>query len=175
MRILITTAALLIAGLPQVASAANGDIGCIESKLGANAMTRIGDGVIAAIDKGGNPNASLDADRTALIAARDACVRDNKWSVAASQAAMSYTQARAARIGVEKALKKESVDLTSLNFAYSALPVADRESLIAKMSPRALAAIRKVAGANAAMRRHVALYFAALAAFEFYPAEFAAA
>ena len=159
---------------PGPAWAASGDIGCIEAKLGAAPMERIGDGVIAAVDRGGNPGASLDADRQALIAARDACVRENKWSAAASQAAMSYTQARATRIGVDKALRADGVIPTALNFSYSALPVADRQSLIEKMSPGALAAIRKASGDNVKVRRHVALYFAALAAFEFYPADFAA-
>lgn len=175
MRILLTAAALVAAALPHIAAAATGDIGCIETKLGAATMARIGDGVIAAIDKGGDPGASLDMDREALIAARDTCVRENKWSAAASQVAISYTQARATRVGVEKALLKESVGLTALNATYSSLPTADRQSLIAKMSPSALAAIKAASGGNASRRRHIALYFASLSGFEFYPADFAAA
>ena len=66
----ILIAAALFA--PGTAWAASDDIGCIEAKLGPTAMQRIGDGVVAAVDKGGNPSAALDTDRDALLAARQA-------------------------------------------------------------------------------------------------------
>ncbi|WP_287978548.1 hypothetical protein [Sphingomonas sp.] len=171
MRTILIAAALFA---PGTAWAASGDIGCIEGKLGATAMQRIGDGVVAAADKGGNPASALDADREALIAARAACRTAGNWSPTAIQIAVSYTQARATRLGAEAALRKDGLDATKFAAAYAALPVPDRKSLIEKASSGALAAVTSTS-AQPRVRRHVLLYFSALAAIEFYPAEFAAA
>jgi len=171
MRTLLIAAALLA---PGTAWAASGDIGCIEAKLGATAMQRIGDGVVAAADKGSNPASALDTDRDALIAARAACRTAGNWSPTAVEVAVSYTQARATRLGAEAALKRDGLAAPKLAAAYAALPVEDRKSLIEKASSGALAAITSAAGQPRA-RRHVLLYFSALAAIEFYPGEFAAA
>ena len=71
MRIILIAAVLFACGIaPGTAWAASGDIGCIEAKLGSTAMQRIGDGVVAAADKGNNPATALDADRETLLAAR---------------------------------------------------------------------------------------------------------
>ena len=171
MRALLIAAALLA---PGTAWAATGDIGCIEARLGPAAMQRIGDGVVAAANNGTDPARTLDADREALIAARDACRTAGNWSPDAVQAAVSYTQGRATRLGAESALKTDGLDAAKLAASYGALPLPDRKSLIAKASSGALGAVT-VSGANPAQRRHVLLYFAALAAIEFYPADFTAA
>jgi hypothetical protein len=159
---------------PGTALAATGDISCIEAKLGPVAMQRIGDGVVAVADKGGDPARALDTDRDALLAARQACRAANNWSPDASQAAISYTQGLATRLGAESALKRDGIDTTRLAASYAALPVQDRKSLIAKASPGAIDAIT-TATPGATARRHVLLYFSALAAIEFYPGEFTAA
>ena len=175
MRILLIAAAQFAFGLaPGAAWAASGDIGCIEVKLGPTAMQRIGDGVVAAADKGGNPAAALDADRDALLAARQACRAAGNWSPTAVQVAVSYTQGRATKLGAEAALRNDGLDATKLATAYAALPAQDRKSLIEKASSGALAAVTS-ATAQPRARRHVLLYFAALAAIEFYPADFIAA
>jgi hypothetical protein len=170
-RIILIAAALLA---PGTAWAASGDIGCIEAKLGPTAMQRIGDGVVAAVDKGGNPAAALDADRDALLAARQACRTAGNWSPDAVQVAVSYTQGRATKLGAESALRSDGLDASKLATAYAALPIQDRKSLTEKASSGALAAITGAA-AQPRTRRHVLLYFSALAAIEFYPADFAAA
>ena len=168
-------AALSAFGLaPGTAWAASGDIGCIEAKLGPAAMQRIGDGVVAAADKGGDPTTALDADRDGFLAARSACRVAGNWSPTAIQVAVSYTQGRATKLGAETALKADRLDPTKLAAAYAALPVQDRKSLIAKASAGAVAAVTASAP-QPRVRRHILLYFAALAAIEFYPAEFAAA
>jgi len=166
--------ALLIAALlmPGTAAAASGDIGCIEARLGVTAMQRIGDGVVAAADKGGNPATALDTDRDALLAARQACRTAGNWSPAAVQAAVSYTQGRATKLGAEAALRSDGLDANKLTAAYAALSVEDRRSLTEKASARALAAVT-TATKSAPVRRHVLLFYSALAAIEFYPAEFA--
>ncbi|HEX7848931.1 MAG TPA: hypothetical protein VF485_04265 [Sphingomonas sp.] len=169
MRLILIAAALLA---PGAAWAASGDIGCIEAKLGPTAMQRIGDGVVAAADKGSNPAAALDADRDALLAARQACRTAGNWSPTAVQAAVSYTQGRATKLGAEAALRNDGLDAAKLAAAYAALPAPDRRSLIEKASPGALAAITAATN-NARARRHVLLFYSALAAIEFYPAEFA--
>jgi len=171
MRILLIAATLLA---PSTASAASGDIGCIETKLGPTPMQRIGDGVVAAADKGANPAAALDTDRDALLAARQSCRAASNWSPTAVQAAVSYTQGRATKLGAEAALRSDGVDATKLAATYAGLPAQDRKSLIEKASSGALAAVTS-ATVQPRARRHVLLYFAALAAIEFYPAEFAAA
>lgn len=169
MRTILITAALLT---PGTASAASGDIGCIEAKLGSTAMQRIGDGVVAAADKGDNPAAALDADREALLAARQSCRTAGNWSPAAVQVAVSYTQGRATKLGAEAALRSDGLDANTLAAAYAALPVEDRRSLTEKASARALAAVTNTTK-SASVRRHVLLFYSALAAIEFYPAEFA--
>ncbi len=169
MRLLLTAAALLA---PGAAWAATGDIGCVEAKLGPAAMQRIGDGVVAAANNGTDPARTLDADREALIAARDACRAANNWSPDAVQVVVSYTQGRATKLGAESALKADGLDATKLAASYAALPLADRQSLVARASAQALSAVT-AASERPPLRRHVLLYFAALAAIEFYPAEFA--
>lgn len=171
MRALLIATALLA---PGTAWAATGDIACIEARLGRAVMQRIGDGTVTAINAGVDPARALDADRDAFIAARDACGKANGWSVDAVQVAVSYTQARAARLGVESALTADGLDPARLAASYDALLLADRKSLTAKASSQVLRMIT-AAGANPAQRRHVLLYFAALAGLEFYPADFAAA
>lgn len=169
MRALLIAAALL---MPGTAAAASGDIGCIEAKLGVTAMQRIGDGVVAAADKGGNPATALDTDRDALLAARQACRTAGNWSPAAVQTAVSYTQGRATKLGAEAALRSDGLDANKLTAAYAALSVEDRRSLTEKASARALAVVT-TATKSAPVRRHVLLFYSALAAIEFYPAEFA--
>ena len=169
MRMLLAAVVLLA---PGTAFAATGDIGCIEARLGPAAMQRIGDGVVAAADSGSNPAQALDRDRDALIAARDACRATNSWSADAAQAAISYTQGRATKLGAESALKRDGLDTARLANGYATLPLPDRKSLIAKASPGALGAVA-AAGTTPKQRRHVLLYFAALAGLEFYPADFA--
>lgn len=159
---------------PGSAWAASGDISCIESKLGSAAMRRVGDGVVAAVDEGSDPSRSLDIDRDALLAARDACRLAGNWSPDAAQIAVSYTQGRATKMGSEAALKADGLDPVKLATSYAALPIQDRKSLIAKASPGALNAVT-IAAPQLRTRRHVLLYFAALAATEFYPQDFAAA
>ena len=171
MRLLLIAAALFA---PGTAWAASGDIGCIEAKLGPVAMQRIGDGVVAAADKGGNPAAALDADRDALLAARQACRVAGNWSPTAIQAAVSYTQGRATRLGAETALRSDGLDATKLAATYAALPTEDRKSLIGQASVGALAAVT-TATKSARTRRHILLLYSALAAIEFYPADFAGA
>jgi hypothetical protein len=157
---------------PGTAWAASGDIGCIEAKLGTTAMQRIGDGVVAAADKGGNPATALDTDRDALLAARQACRTAGNWSPTAVQAAVSYTQGKATKLGAEAALRNDGLDAGRLATAYAALPAEDRMSLIEKASSGALTAVT-TATKSAQGRRHVLLFYSALAAIEFYPAEFA--
>ncbi|HEX4693663.1 hypothetical protein [Sphingomonas sp.] len=137
-------------------------------------MQRIGEGVVMAADKGIDPSRSLDADREALLAARQACRVAGNWSPDAVQVATSYTQGRATKLGAESALRRDGLDPVKLSTVYAALPVQDRSSLIAKASPGAIKVITAVAR-QATARRHVLLYLAALAGLEFYPAEFAAA
>lgn len=149
-----------------------GPIDCIESALGAAAMARIGDGVVAAADSGTDPSAALDADRDALLAARAECRSRFGWTGDQTQAVVSYTQARATRIGAEKALKADGLDPVALASTYAALGEADRRGLAEKITPAGLAAVRKE-GRTPAGQRHVLLYFAALAGLEFYPADFA--
>jgi hypothetical protein len=170
--ILIAAAPFAFGLVPGTAWAASGDIGCIEAKLGPTAMQRIGDGVVAAADKGGNPASALDTDRDALLAARQACRTAGSWSPAAVQVAVSYTQGRATKLGAEAALRSDGLDANKLAAAYAALPAEDRRSLIEKVSPRALAAVTS-ATKSPPVRRHVLLFYSALAAIEFYPAEFA--
>ncbi|MEO5937684.1 MAG: hypothetical protein ABIQ43_01590 [Sphingomonas sp.] len=167
---------LIVAALlaPGSAWAAAGDVGCIATKLGAPIMQRIGNGVAAAVTAGSDPARALDTDRDAFIAARDACRSAHNWSPDAVEAAVSYTQARATKLGVESALKAEGADTAKLNGIYDGLLLADRKSLIAKVSSSVLRVIA-AAGANPTQRRHVLLYFAALAGLEFYPADFTAA
>lgn len=173
--ILVCRAAFVLAAFtPVTAWAATGDIGCIETKLGPAAMQRIGNGVVAAADTGYDPARALDPDRDALIDARQKCRNVGNWSADATLAAVSYTQARATRLGAESALKRDGLDPARLSTVYAALPVADRRSLAAKASPGALTAVR-TATARAEARRHVLLYFAALAGIEFYPGDFVAA
>ncbi len=157
---------------PGTAWAASGDIGCIEAKLGQAAMQRIGDSVVAAADNGSDPSRALDSDREALIAARDACRATGNWSSNKAQAAISYTQARATKFGAESVFRTDGLDAGKLATAFAALPLPDRRSLIAKASATALRAVAAV-GATPKQRRHVLLYFAALAGLEFYPADFA--
>ena len=114
--------------------AASGSIGCIEAKIGPAAMQRIGDGVVTAADAGKDPSSALDADRDALIAARDACRTANSWSTDATQAAVSYAQARATKLGAKSALRRDGLDPAKLSASYAALPVQDRKSLIAQAS-----------------------------------------
>ncbi len=171
MRAILIAAALFA---PGSAWAASGDIGCIEAKLGPAAMQRIGEGVVAAADKGTDPARALDADRTALLAARAACSAASRWSPSAIALAVSYTQARATKLGAEAVISSDGLSEAGLTAAYAALPVQDRKSLIEKASSVALAAVSK-ASSSTRGRRHVLLYFSALAASEFYPAEFAAA
>ena len=160
--------------VPAAAWAATGDIGCIEAKLGPAAMQRIGDGVVAAADSGGDPARALDPDRDAFIDARQKCRNAGSWSPDATQIAVSYTQARATRLGAESALKRDGLDPARLATAYAALTVQNRESLVAKASSGVLTAV-KAAAPRATTRRHVLLYFSALAAVEFYPPHFAKA
>lgn len=165
----------LAALAPATARAADvSTLGCIEAKLGSAAMQRIGDGVVAAADKGADPARALDADRDALLAARQACRVASNWSPDAVRIVVSYTQARATKLGAESALRRDGMDPVKLAAVYAAFPVQDRKSLIARASPGALKAVT-AAAAQPAGRRHVLLYFAALAAVEFYPGEFAAA
>ena len=171
MRMALIAAALLA---PGTAWAAKGDIGCIEAKLGPTIMQRIGDNVVAAADAGGDAARALDVDREALLAARDGCRTANNWSSDAVQAAVSYTQGRATKLGAESAIKADGLDIANLAAIYAASPITDRKSLIAKASPGAITTVT-AAGIGAKQRRHVLLYFAALAAIEFYPADFAAA
>jgi len=86
------------------------------------------------------------------------------------QARLAYADPK---LGAEAALRSDGLDATKLATAYAALPVQDRKSLTEKASSRALAAVTG-AVAQPRARRHVLLYFSALAAIEFYPAEFAA-
>ncbi|MBW8841061.1 MAG: hypothetical protein JF608_04475 [Sphingomonadales bacterium] len=173
MKIILIAAAPFAFGLvPGAAWAASGDIGCIETKLGATAMQRIGDGVVAAADKGGNPAAALDIDRDALLAARQACRTAANWSPDAVQTAVSYTQGKATKLGAEAALRNDGLDAAKLAAAYAALAVDDRRSLIGKASSGALTAVTAATKSTQA-RRHVLLFYSGLAAIEFYPAEFA--
>jgi len=171
MRTLLLAAALLA---PGPAWGATGDIGCIAAKLGPAAMQRIGDGVVAATDKGTDPSHALDTDRDALLAARQACRVASDWSLDAVRIAVSYTQARATRLGAESALRRDGLDPVKLSTAYAALPMQDRKSLIGRASPGAIKGLA-AAAPQVSVRRHVLLYFTALAAAEFYPSEFAAA
>ena len=168
------TLALALFAAPCSAWAATGDIGCIEGKLGPAAMQRIGVGIVAATDEQLDLGGALDADRASLLAGRDACRVANAWSPDAVQLAVSYTQARATLLGAETALKADGLDAKRLAASYAALPIADRQSLIGRASTPAIKAVR-AAGTTEPTRRHALLYFAALAAIEFYPVEFAAA
>ena len=145
--------------------AASGDIGCIEAKLGAAAMQRIGANVVAAADKNGDPARVLDVDRDALIAARSACRAAANWSPDAVQTAVSYTQARATKLGAEMALKAEGLDPARLSDAYAALPLSDRKTLVGAPSAGAKAAVNAVAPGQR-QRLHVQLLFAALSAID---------
>jgi hypothetical protein len=170
--LLIATAAFAFGIAPGTARAASGDIGCIEAKLGQAAMQRIGANVVTAVDKGGDSSSVLDTDREALIAARSACRTAGNWSPDAVQAAVSYTQARATKIGAEAALRADGLDPARLAGLYAALPAPDRQSLTGKPSSGALAAVGGATPGRQA-RVHVRLLFAALAGIEFYPADFA--
>jgi len=170
MRAMFIAAALLA---PGTAWAATGDISCIEAKLGPTTMQRIGDGVVAAAESSGDPASALDGDRDALLAARQACRVAGNWSPEAVQAATSYTQARATRLGAESAIRRDGLDAAKLADGYAALSVEDRKSLTARASRTAIGVITAAVPSGNA-RRHVLLYFAALAGIEFYPVEFAA-
>lgn len=168
----VASAFAALAPAPVVAADLS-TLGCIEAKLGPVVMQRIGDGVVAAADKGNDPSRSLDTDRDALLAARQACRVAANWSTDAVQVAMSYTQGRATKLGAESALRRDGLDPVKLATFYAVLPVQDRSSLIGKASTGAVKAIT-AAARQAAARRHVLLYFAGLAAIQFYPPQFAA-
>jgi hypothetical protein len=136
-------------------------------------MARIGANVVAVADKRGDPARVLDADREAVIAARTACRSAGAWSPDAVQIAVSYTQARATKIGAETALRADGLDPAKLAGIYAALPDGDRISLAAKPSGAASAALDRAASGTRS-RVHVLLLFAALAAIETYTAEFRA-
>lgn len=170
--ILIAAAPVILWLAPGPTWAASGDIGCIEAKLGPAAMQRIGANVVAAADKRGDPARVLDVDRDALIAARSACRTAANWSPDAVQTAVSYTQARATKLGAEMALKADGLDPARLSGVYAALPLSDRKTLVDAPSSGAKAALNAVAP-DQRQRVHVQLLFAALSAIEFYPQDFA--
>ena len=169
---MIAAAPVALGFAPSAAWAASGDIGCIEAKLGSAAMERIGSNVVATADKHGDPARVLDADRDALIAARSACRAAANWSPDAVQTAVSYTQARATKLGAETALRRDGLDPARLTEAYAALPPPDRRTLVQAPSPSAKAAMN-AAATGERQRAHVRLLFAALSAIEFYPLDFA--
>ncbi len=164
-------AAALLA--PGTAWAASGDVGCIEAKLGPAAMARIGEGIAAAAGDRNAYAAAFNADREALLAARTACRTAGNWSPEAVRLAMSYLQARAAKLGAEPVLKADGLDPARLASAYAALPIQDRKSLMDKVSP-AVVDMVKAAAPGTRERLHVMMLLTALAGIEFYPAEFAA-
>jgi hypothetical protein len=180
---MIAAVALACVASPALAADA-GSIKCIETRLGSESLARIGTRVIAALDAGQSLDTSLDADRDAVIAARNACRDANKWSPAATDMALSYTKAAAALIGGEAAVKADGLDPVALKAAYLGLATADRRSLSVgqPMTDAARSAINGAAGAlknpDAAARtkvmRHLVVYFASLSGREFYPAEFPA-
>lgn len=170
--LLIAAASFAIGLVPDAAWAASGDIGCIEAKLGPVAMQRIGANVVAAVDKQGDPARVLDADRDAFLAARSACRAAANWSPDAVQTAVSYTQARATKLGAEMALRADGLDPARLSEVYAALPLSDRKTLVGAPSAGARAAVNAAAPGER-QRVHVRLFFAALSAIEFYPQDFA--
>jgi hypothetical protein len=180
---ILASLVLSFATTPAMAADA-GSLNCIETRLGADSITRIGTRVVAALDAGESLDTSLDADRDAVIAARNSCRDANKWSPAATDTAMSYAKAAASLIGGEAAVKADALDSTVLKASYAALALDDRRSLSLgqPMTKVALAVIANAAAGaktadNAArtrVMRHVIVYFASLSGREFYPAEFAA-
>jgi hypothetical protein len=178
-------ASLVLAFIATPAMAADaGSLNCIETRLGSESMARIGTRVIAAVDTGEPLDTSLDLDREAVIAARNACRTANKWSNAATETAMSYTKAGASLIGGEAAVKADGLDPVALKAIYAALAIDDRRSasLAPPLTKAALTVITNAAAgakpadtaARSRVLRHVIAYFASLSGREFYPAEFAA-
>ncbi len=171
MKTLLIAAALFA---PGSAWAANGDIGCIEAKLGPAAMQRIGARVVAAVEAGkaGDPIAD---DRDALLAARAACQDANGWSGNATQLAVSYALATATRQGAEPVLKRNGFDPVALATRYSAMAAVDRRSMVdGDPSNKAKDAVA-VAAVDPKRKYLVMLWFSTLAALEFDKADFAAA
>lgn len=181
MRLVLAALALMAIASPAMAAAPE-SIACVETRLGSDSMARIGAQVIAALDAGKSLDTSLDMDRDAVIAARNACRDANKWSSQATDTALSYAKAGAALIGGEAAVRADGLDPAALKARYAALVAEDRRSLsAAPMTSPALAAITAAAGAKAVdnggrsrIMRHVIVYFASLSGREFYPADFAA-
>lgn len=171
MRTLLIAAALLA---PGSAWAASGDIGCIEAKLGAAAMQRIGDRVVSVVEKG-NAGDPIAGDRDALLAAREACRQADGWSSGATQLAVSYALASATRLGAEPALKRNGFDPAALTAQYAAMAAVDRRSLVnGGPSDKAKGAVA-VAAADPKRKYLVMLWFSTLAALEFDKADFSAA
>ncbi|MBN8807523.1 MAG: hypothetical protein J0I47_04695 [Sphingomonas sp.] len=166
--------ALLALLTPAPALAASGSVDCIATKLGSTVLQRIGDGVIVQLEHAGNPARSLDTDRDALLAAREACRSANHWSPAAVSAATDYVQARATRMGAEAALRRDGIDSARLAIGLARLAPADRRSYLAQMSPAAMAVV-DTASADKAVRLRVWMFLAALAGLETSMSEFAAA
>ena len=183
MKLALASLVLIFAATPAMAADA-GSLNCIEIRVGGDSMARIGTRVIAALDAGESLDSSLDADRDAVIAARNSCRDSNKWSPAATDTAMSYAKAGASLIGGETAVKADGLDSAALKASYVALALDDRRSLSLgqPMTKVALTAIASAAaGAKSAdnaartrVMRHVIVYFASLSGREFYPAVFAA-
>lgn len=178
-RKILAALALLVA--PGTAFAADG-INCIATKLDPSVVVRIGDGVVALSDKAQPFDASLDADRDAVIAARDACRKANKWSNDAADLAMGYFKAGAVVIGAERALVGDGFSLDALKTAYAAMSVADRKSIIIgpQITNVAMDTVIRLVDASKPdpakrdrLLRRMTIYFGSMSAIEFYPAEFA--
>ena len=168
--------AVLLAAAAQPSS-----VGCIADRMGGESVARIGDRVVKAVDAGASPDAAFDADRDALIAARNACRASNKWTSDQTDMAISYLRAAVSLAGAETALRADGFDVGSIRAGYDALGDADRGSMVGGKSPTAAvkAAIDRVASGSKAtgpghlaVVRHVMIYFSARAALEHYPAQF---
>jgi hypothetical protein len=159
---------------PGTAWAAKGEISCVADRLGPDAMARISGSLLKAVNSGGDASTPLDADRDALLSARDACRKENDWSPDATAIAVSFLQARAALMAAEPALAIDRVDGAKLSAAYRALAESDRRSLLGKMNP-AVRSLVYATSADPRVQRDAILYLSAFAGLEFYPAEFAAA
>jgi len=175
-------AALAAFAAPGAAFAAT-DIGCIAGKLGPETMARIGDKVVALSDKIQPFDSALDDDREALIAARDACRQSNGWSNEATALAINYFKSDVVRVGAERALAGDGFSMASLKARYQAMADIDRKSLTSgrEMSATVKNVLIALVGTvkldeerRPIVARRLTLFFAALSALEFYPAEFTA-
>jgi hypothetical protein len=176
----ITGAILIgvVAAMPSAHATDAASLSCIEQRMGPAAIELIVENVTKKLIAG-SPEAPA-FDETAFNAAAEECARRYHWSADARMIASEYANARIARPSLEAALRAAGVDPAAVAAALASLTVEQRHSLLkgpddatvqqllAAFAARQVPKTEKVIGSAGALAD-------ALAAIEFYPAEFAAA